>query len=329
VWRGIVFLLAGLAWGQTLDDAIRTITARTASHLAANEVARITMRNTSSLGAADAARIQSGVDRGLRRRVRNPSTIDVTITISENVRGLLLISQVHDSVEMMEFRIDAAKPTFGESIGKTMIWQQETPILDVATLDEQMVVLDSKEVARFEHRQRVEVVAIPQPMPRDPRGRIEVDGDALIVHLPGSTCKGTWKPLSFSCAAGGEFAGGRNTLDSDVTPAHYEDVRAGGNSFMAAVDGRVYVSDKTAFDGWGSDFVAVCRGTRLLASGPGDRDTRDFIALYDSATHPPARLSELLEFPGPVTALSATLAVARNLSTGRYEAYSLSVDCGR
>jgi len=329
VWRGIIFLVAGMAWGQTLDEAARAIVAKTISHLAANEVAHITMRNLSSLGAVDAARIQAGVERGLRKRVRNASTVDVALTISENIHGFLLISQIHDAAEMSNFRIELAKPAMNASIEKTMIWQQETPILDIAMIEDRLLVLDSNEVTRYEHRQRAESASIPQPMPRDPRGRLEIDGEAMTLHLPGSTCKGTWKPLAFQCAPPGEFAAGRNSLDSDTLPAHYSSARVGGNSFMSGVDGRVYVSDGTTFDGWGSDFVPACRGTRMLATGPGDRDSRDQIALYDSATHPPARLSDPLEFPGPVTALSPALAVARNLSTGRYEAYSLTVDCGR
>jgi hypothetical protein len=44
-------------------------------------------------------------------------------------------------------------------------------------------------------------------------------------------------------------------------------------------------------------------------------------------------LSDPGEFLGPVTALWPTkdgaLVVARNISTGRYEAYSIAVDCGR
>jgi hypothetical protein len=82
-------------------------------------------------------------------------------------------------------------------------------------------------------------------------------------------------------------------------------------------------------DGWGSDFAAVCGSTKILATGPAGPESRDFVTLYELTNRTPVRASAPVEFPGPVTALFPTLAVARNLSTGWYEAYSLTVDCGR
>jgi hypothetical protein len=214
-----------------------------------------------------------------------------------------------------------------------MIWQQQDPILDVAVVDDQMIVLDTTSVTRYEHRERAGAAALNVTLPRDPRGRLEIAGESLTVHLPGATCRGTWKPLALACEPGGEFATGRNTIESSAWPPHYSRAHLGEDDLVAETDGRVH--DYSArgpariFDQWGSDLAAVCDTKRVLASGPGDRESRDFVALYELANGALASVSDPAEFPGPVTALSSSLAVTRNLSTGWYEAYSLTVDCGR
>ena len=67
---------------------------RLCAHLAANETAHVTSRNLSSMGRADAKKVQATVERALRKRVRNPTAVDVALTISENVQGYLLVAQI-------------------------------------------------------------------------------------------------------------------------------------------------------------------------------------------------------------------------------------------
>ncbi len=319
---------------QTLEDAARSLAAKATGHLGANEIAHVSVRNLSSLGAQDVAKLQAAVERGVRRRARNPVQVEIAVTISENLRGFLLIAQVRDAVEMAAFPMEQAHPQITASVGKTLLWQQETAILDVAASGDQLLVLDTAGITRYEHRERMEAAPIAIATPRDPRGRLAIDGNAVTAEVAGSICRGTVPPLAVKCEPGGDITAGRNTLEAEGWPAHYSRVETGGETFLAGTDGRVHVYDAArkesgAFDGWGSDFAEACGGTRILASAPGDRETRDSIALYEVAGRPPARVSDPLEFPGPVTALNAGVAVARNLSTGRYEAYSLTVDCGR
>lgn len=320
--------------GQTPEEAVHELAVKALTHLAPNEAARLAFKNASTLSAADVSKIQAGFERETRRRVRNAAPVDVTVTISENAHGFLLIAQVKDAVEMAAFRIEPALGLMTASIAKTMVWRQEVPILDVAVMDDQLIVLDTQSVTRYEHRTRAESIAIPGPMPRDPRGRLEVAGAALTVFLPGVTCRGTSKPMAMECSPGGEITAGRNTLDEPDWPAHYSRAHSGETDFVGETDGRVHVYDSArketgAFDGWGSDFMGVCGGTRVLAPGAGNQDARDYVAVFDMAGGNPARVSDVSEFPGPVTALTGTTAIARNVSTGRYEAYTLTVDCGR
>jgi hypothetical protein len=142
------------------------------------------------------------------------------------------------------------------------------------------------------------------------------------------------------CEDGGRFKAARNTQDlHDWRGEFFSSAELGGDSFVAEVDGRIHVYDgahapQAVFDGWGSDFamIAACGGRHVAASA-GDNAASDSIALYDVANRAPVRVSEPIGLPGPVTALwpagEGAIAVARNLSTGKYAAYSLSLDCGR
>jgi len=334
VARVFLFFCLVVARGQTLDDAVRTVAAKVATHLGPNETAKVLPRNISSLGPADVAKTQAGVERALRKRLRNPTAVDVLLTISENAGGFLLVAQIRQEVEMASFRVAPVAQQPAGTVEKRLLWQQEAAILDVAVIGDQMLVLDPAGVTLYDHRMPVAKAPVNITASRDPRGRLEVAGDALTIHLPGSTCRGVANPLAFTCEPGGEISAGRNTLESSLFPPHFSHARIGDEDLVAEVDGRVHVYDDARkqlgeFEGWGSDFAAVCDSTRILAAGPGDIESRDFVALYEMNNRTPVRVSVPLELPGPVTALFPGLAVTRNGSTGWYEAYSLAVDCGR
>jgi hypothetical protein len=332
-----LLLASTLMCAQSMDDAVRGLSAKVLAHLAANEIAHLTSRNLSSMGPADAAKVEASMDRALRKRVRNPMQVDMTLTISESARGFLLVAELKREndqiVEMAGFRVDAVAsvthPKF--TIVKRIMWEQEKPILDIAMIGDQMLVLDTDGVSRWEGQQRVESASIPVNV-RDPRGGLVV-ADAITVHVPGSICRGTLKPLELKCESGGEFISGRNTIELPDWPPSYSHAQVGEEHLFAEPDGWVHVYDGARkqvamFGDWGSDFTMAegCASNRILATSPNDRDS---VALYEMVNHAPVRLSDPVEFPGPVIALWPATAVARNLSTGRYEAFQLTVDCGR
>jgi hypothetical protein len=80
---------------------------------------------------------------------------------------------------------------------------------------------------------------------------------------------------------------------------------------------------------------AVCQGnTRLfLATSGQDYTQTDSLQVFQIAESGNAvPVSVELEFPGPIMALHSAgegpRAVVRNLATGNYEAYRLSISCG-
>ena len=299
--------------GATLDEAVQALAKKTAPHLEANESARVIVHNLSPLPNEAALQAQAALDRALRKRVRNMTVRDVTLTISRNMRGYLLVTEVgkgaERAIEMESFEPDSApKAAAPIVIEKRLVWEQSPRILDVAFPENAMVVLDAEGLARYERPngrwERAENAPLPVPVIRDLRGRLEIAGASLNAYLPGLTCRGGWRPLRAACepasapftleGAAVRFTPGRNTLEG----------RAAGDALRAC-------------------------GTRQLAPGDGEMDAEDNVALYEGGT----AVSDPVELPGPVTALwpapGGALAVARNLATGKYAAYALAFDCGR
>ena len=152
------------------------------------------------------------------------------------------------------------------------------------------------------------------------------------------------------------FAAGRNYFDGHVAtqtgarksaPPFYSAAAAEerGNSLwlLALTDGRVGLFDASfeaagEIDSWGSDIAGVdarcAGGSPVLATRPGDVGQADAVQAFSIANGGAAPLTAPVEMPGPVTALwvsggSAALAVSKNLSTGKYAAYLLTVACGQ
>ncbi|MBZ5581143.1 MAG: hypothetical protein LAQ30_02865 [Acidobacteriia bacterium] len=111
---------------------------------------------------------------------------------------------------------------------------------------------------------------------------------------------------------------------------------------LAGVDGRTRLFDAAfdpggELDAWGSDIAgaeARCGGgSQALATRPGDSTETDAVQAFGIVNRAAMPLSAPVEFPGPVTALwvsggTSAVAVSKNLGTGRYEAYLLTIACG-
>jgi hypothetical protein len=111
---------------------------------------------------------------------------------------------------------------------------------------------------------------------------------------------------------------------------------------LAQVDGRAQIFDRSldpvsGGGPWGSDIVgtsAPCAGgSQILAARSSDSSEPDALQAFAITNGAAVAVSSALAFPGPITALwpagaTSAVAVARDLSTGRYAAYLVSVACG-
>jgi hypothetical protein len=345
----LVFLCAAvLAAGDALDDAVSQWAKKITTNLAADEVAHVTWTE----GAPDAEstaylnRAKTVLSRALQRRIRSPKSVEITARLSQNLKGYLFVAEMHREnetvVEMASVPrpLAAAVPPAGFRLDRRLLWEQETPILDVIAAGDQMLVLDTLGVTRYEQReskwQKAEGVAFEIPPVRDPRGRLTVTENSAIAEVPGLMCRGTWKPaVALECQPGGRFTAGRNTIEEAGWPAYYTHAEIGGDDVIAETDGRIYVYDGArnqlgVSSAW-SDFAVIsspCTSAKIIALD----STSNSLAMFELVNHNPVRVSDPTELPGPVTALwpsgSAALAVVRNQSTHRYEAYSIGIDCG-
>jgi len=119
------------------------------------------------------------------------------------------------------------------------------------------------------------------------------------------------------------------------------------------IDGRGRILDKDdrqllSFKDWGSQLITMhssCDdGWRILATARVDRTGSDGIMAYQFEEHDVIALDQPVAMPGPVLSLGSeqvpsdaefaghhdgAIAVVRNLKTGEYEAYRISMACGR
>lgn len=191
----------------------------------------------------------------------------------------------------------------------------------------------------------------------------------FTAWVPGVECEGALQPqlratcresdagwpLSFGSRA--VFARGRNYFTGELVPAlkpgsklppFYSaaaiEQQGAAMWLFAGLDGNIRLAGPSgdtvaSFGGAGSDLAAVqsdCgSGWQVLATRPGENTRTDAVQAYEVQNQEPVEAAPALEFAGPVTALwpsadnhSAT-AVAHNLKTGHYEAFTLTVVCGR
>ena len=203
--------------------------------------------------------------------------------------------------------------------------------------------------------------------PRDLRGLLVPARDHLAdIYLPGTVCNATVSSTNaIACHDGDDpwplgthaafFNSGRNYFTGALVPASAKSVAPFYSmisldhpgyslSVFTSVDGRVRLSDgvnersltATTSD-WGSDLATVksqCGdGTQILVTSAGDDTTTDSLRAFEIPDREPIQVSAALDFLGPITALwthgDTATAVAHNLRTGSYEAYSVSVTCNQ
>jgi hypothetical protein len=275
----------------------------------------------------------SGVPAGAVPTGTTPPEPRVRVTLSEDPHGLLVVAEIlsGDSrqIAMLPWNAPASATLSPRvSMTKSALWTQPDPILDVllANSDSQMLVLSVNSLASYQLLDGKwsavvsATLALPRPMPRDPRGRLEITATGFRAYLPVGTCDGTsLAELKVTCS--GEIAAWQGA------PVRW-------------VPDRNVLQPETpspSFEGWGSDTSGIgdpCgNGQAIIADSPNNE--HDSVRVYQVANGQAAPLSDALSLPGPVTALwpAATgreaILVVHNLQSGEYEASRLGVACTR
>jgi hypothetical protein len=394
VFLSVTAVRAAGTWDGAASELARKIVMHTAPRAAIN----LEVRNQSSLTENEVAEISRSVRTQLRgqgtriARTGRPQ-VQVVITLSENLQTYLWVAEIRRRGTQEVVMVQVARPPAENpsehpemlELRKTLLYEQQNPILDLATFDApgaaepSLLVLDLERVAVYKKRETHWTLekSLPltraRPWPRDARGRLVIrDSGQFDAYTPGTRCQGSTFPvLTLECRdsddpwpigsgdsadTSAHFDADRNYFDGKLTlqggetqvPAFFSAATIPGTSdtsrIFADLDGRVRIFDKgpepaATFDGWGSDIASIQSGCgsgwQVLATGAGSLTDADAIQAYSLRDRSAVQASAPVEFPGPVTALwpaaagRSALAVARNLKTGMYEAFTLSITCSQ
>jgi hypothetical protein len=318
----------------------------------------LNFENKSSLSPADATVFRKSLEkyfRAAKTSIVRPERAEdeVTITITEDMRGDLLVAQIklgtETAVVMQEVRradIGTVAPSLGNKVelNDKTLWADSVQILDFATPDNKTIVLlkpesivalrlDGSEPARSAN------IARDRPWPRDLRGRLTMNGNAIEAHLPGVVCKGQlgktfeircqdsedpWPLITGSQTMSAFFSPTRNfftgaVVVSDVAaeqdlPAFYSGANLGEGAsslwLFASANGKAQLYSKLTqpvktYLGWGSSLAGIksdCSGGSwmVLTTHPGDATEGDQLRLVQIVNRDAQPVSAPLEVHGTV-----------------------------
>jgi hypothetical protein len=220
---------------EELPSAVRELARRTAVFLGPRAPAKISYSNISSLTDAAVAGVRHEFEASFPE-TGDGTPSEIRLTLSENQTQYLLIEEIRRGEESRVWITGwnrppaAAASGFGFTMEKTLVWEQEEPILDVALPGNSMLVLAPSRVTLYEKKgdswqARQSVPVSPaKPWPRDMRGRLRVTGGRVQVFLPGMECDDTsGDRLSIECHASQEpwvlDSGSRGILLGNFAPA--------------------------------------------------------------------------------------------------------------
>jgi hypothetical protein len=229
-------------------------------------------------------------------------------------------------------------------------------------------VLGAQEISSYEWRgeqwvpRGVEHLPANRPAERDGRGFYSGVGiESQAVYLPGELCRSSsadakeWhcekaadhmpvRAVSPTAMAGKKLGGWISAAQFEID-GKTKIVVTGQDGFARLYeDGPEPVA---IFSNWGSEIASVYSGcgsgSQLLVTGKADWTAADAIQAVDIKERRAQSVSATMEFPGPITVLRSpalrpldnpatnamAVAVDRNLQTGLYEAYQLSITCSK
>jgi hypothetical protein len=251
------------------------------------------------------------------------------------------------------------------AIQMKQLFKQRDSLLDINWQGDELITLDSQKVALYRRKndswqlENSTPLNPPSPFPRDVRGRLFAQDASIQAYVPGLSCSGSIQSsLTLNCSQesrawpiGVDNLSSKyqvNYFLSENLPPFYSAASTTDDGVdllaIAGVDGRAYLNEKAArqvgaIDNWGDEIASIeagCgAGKPILVSLPRDPMERGAIQAFEIVHRKPVVVSSIVEFPGPVTALwairgqNAAIAVARNLKTGNYAAFHLSISCSR
>jgi hypothetical protein len=355
-------------------DLAAELAAKIAGRLAPSDLTTVSVVDSDDVGSSDDVRhaIEAALRaKGVRTASGSQAATQVQVTCGSNLRERACIAEIRRTSGSET--VAAARPLDRPggssdaapilSLDVRPVFAQHDPILDIAIAGDHLFVLQPDAMVVYQRGdagwRRVESRAIPQTRvwPRDLRGRLWLDQDALDVRLPGVACRGG-VTAALSCAD--ENQPWPMALDNSGVDAtrNYFTTREGLPFFAAAaidtgatprwvvadLSGSLAMLDaarqSVATLGPGDDVVALtapcASAPHLLVSSPSSRQRgADTLRLLRVAGTHAVVASSPLDTAGVVTALwsdragTVATAIVRDAGGERYEALHIAIGCDR
>jgi hypothetical protein len=302
----------------SLDDGLRQLADRLATIPDFHGPVRLEFFHDANFDNDTAKEWQDSFRQGLESRhisvTEDPAATLLRIGVAETPTQLVLSAGTRvadkDEVRLVAFPRAAFRlaslPVASVRLEKQLVYQSGDRILDASSLwsggASGMVVLTYRnggvEVLRVDSngavQQSVPLTAAGPLLTRDPRAEVSVQADANSVILPAKSCQFTWaSPADAKC-------------------------------HTAKVDWRepAVLTPSCGTGGW-----------KLLADGS-DWTTGDLLRVVPDSSMQKGSATIASDFPGPILSIngeqnpSSALVVMRNLRTGDYEVYKITLVCG-
>jgi len=348
--RGVLFVLvvssSAAAQGRSeFDDLIPDLVAKIASAVPPGTQLGITV--TAGDDAEEAATLQARMTGQLTTRGFriDDANVQATVTIGcgRNLRERVCVAEIRgdgrDQLAAVARPFDAAAQEprgTGLALELRPLVSQRSQILDVAVVNDRLLVLNVTAVTAFERKdgawQAVQTrpLGLSWTLPRDPRGRVRVDGGRLELFLPGGTCTGRADPLETVCSDR-QQAWPIGTDNKGLEAGRNYFTNAAGMKFYNAAPLGAGINDDAI------ELHAACAaGSYVLAvSSSGRSDGRDLLQLSRVADGRLVAAASSIVLPGILTALwpqvdqFSAVVVTHDVAAGRYDAFQASISCSR
>ena len=342
--RAVLFLfvligIPGVVHSSTLEASAKELARKIAATLPAGENASCEIRNISSLPTGEVARIEKALKDELQERgIRLTSgggEIALVITLSENFKKFVWTGEIRQgdipSVVFISLERSSEIRAFSGAMPVTIrsekFWEGPERILDAGEISggaekSWLVLLLPGGLLVQDKQTGLEStidIASNQSATRDPWGNLGLGQttNTIAFFLAPRVCTTNLETRSLTGCVPTEGSAvepppGRFPMIIDLTPPGPPPPGKGTQIAMGS----------------------YCGGTnQFLATGARDYTQTDSLQVFQTELAGAVAVSTELEFPGPITALHAgsgtPRAVVRNLTSGNYEAYRLSISCGQ
>lgn len=343
----LFFFTAAVAAAQStsaFDELIPELAARIASAVPAGAQVALTIVANDDEEQAAALRMRLAAQltaRGVRISDAAAQT-SVSVGCGRNLRERACVARIRgdgrDQFTTVTRPLDATAPESRDAamaLELRPVLSQPTQMLDLAAVGDRILLLDVKALTLFEQKDGGWRAAQSRPLPllrgwpRDPRGRIGVDGERVDVFVPGGTCTGRSDSLEVICTDR-QQPWPIGVDNQGLEPGRNYFRRADGTTFYNAAPLGAAANDDAI------ELMPRCApGRYVVAVSRNGADGQDILQLSrvaDGRLVPagsPVMLAGVLTALWPQTDKSSAVVITHDITAGRYDAFRAGISCSR